>query len=495
MTYPPSSYDAENPDFTFGSSSVGVAGTRKKSAMPPPRRKRPEHVPGTSLAVFNPAIDEVMAVETGEHASASAVIGSDYAELMKLRMAVKTALYKGTPMYRCSKCGVPVYLCSSMKANQFFFKHCHEDGNCPAVTRGELSQKELNAIKYNGAKESALHRNMKGWIVECLTADGRFTDIRPESRWVGSWNGQWRQPDVRAIYNGLTIAFEVQLATTYHDIIVERREFYREQGGLLFWIFAVFDSERRRITEDDVFYNNNQNTFIVKESTVVDSLVNKEFMLECVWAQPTKSGGTSAFHRKTVSFHELTLDQASQTGYFFDFEGAKQKLVEDADDVAQCLRDDFEAWCGAGGYYSENRDAEWAEFKRRFHPHGFIFPKYLSGVNFSLFLALYAAKNNKPWGSRRKKLVEVAHRVATAEKPNLTWFMHAVRKYGRLTTMEAEGDPQKWRGKYQDCRKEFTQHREMYQPPVEKLALVEFLFPELCPLPLSESQPQPHVDG
>jgi hypothetical protein len=66
--------------------------------------------------------------------------------------------------------------------------------------------------------------------------------------------------------------------------------------------------------------------------------------------------------------------------------------------------------------------------------------------------------------------------------------MHAVRKYGRLDKMEAEGDPQKWQAKYQYCRKEFRQNRALYQRPLEKLALVEFLFPERCPLPLPESQ-------
>lgn len=429
-----------------------------------------------------------MAVDTGEHHQVATVLGTDFAELVKLRMAISTGLHKNQPLYRCSICSVPVYICRTKNEQRFFFKHRHEDGNCPAITRGSLDQRELDARKYNGAKESTLHVNMKNWIVECLTADGRFEDIRQESRWIGPLTGAWRRPDVSAKFNGIPIAFEVQLSTTYLNVIAERRLFYLEQGGLLFWIFAVFDSEHRRMTEEDVFYNNNQNAFIVNADTLVQSLANKEFILECVWAEPTKGGGTSAFHRKRISFHDLTLEKDSQRAYYYDFDGAKQKLSEDANIVAQRLRDDFETWCGACGYYSENRDAEWAEFKRRFHPFGFAFPRYLSGVDFSLFLSLYSAKNNKPWGSKRKKLIEVAHRVATSEKPHLIWFMHAVRHYGHLTTMEAEGETRKWQVKYQGCRKEFLQNRELYRPPLEKLALVEFLFPELCPLPLPGNQ-------
>lgn len=496
MTHPSNASEQGDLDSTGGDpSGAAPAPARTHPAKAPRRRKRPDHVQGTSLAVADPEIKEVMEVDTGEHRPVAAVLGNDFSELVKLRMAISTGLHKDQPLYRCSICSVPVYICRTKSEQRFFFKHRHEDGNCPAITRGDLNQKELDARKYNGAKESTLHLNMKNWIVECLTADGRFENIHQEARWVGPLTGEWRRPDVSATFNGIPIAFEVQLSTTYLNVIAERRLFCLEQGGLLFWIFALFDSEHRRMTEDDVFYNNNQNAFIVNAQTLVDSIASNEFMLECVWAEPTKNGGTSAFHRKRISFHDLTLDKDSQRAYFYDFDGAKQKLAKDASNEAQRLRDDFEAWCGACGYYSENRDAEWAEFKRRFHLHGFTFPKYLSGVDFSLFLSLYSAKNNKPWGSRRKKLVEVAHRTATAEKPHLTWFMHAVRKYGHLSTMEAEGDPQKWRDKYQGCRKDFKLNRELYQPPMDKLALVEFLFPELCPLPLPESQTQPQVDG
>jgi len=221
------------------------------------RRKRPEHILGTSLAVLNPEIKEVLRMETGDHLKVESVIGSDYAELIKLRMAVRTAIQNDREMYRCSICGVAVYLCRTKNEQRFFFKHRHESGNCPAITRGALSQKEMDARRYNGAKESARHIKMKDWVAECLAADGRFTEIELEPHWKGTLTSDWRKPDVRAVYKGLPIAFEIQLSTTYLNVIAERRQFYLQQKGLLFWIFAIFDSERRRMTEEDVFYNNN----------------------------------------------------------------------------------------------------------------------------------------------------------------------------------------------------------------------------------------------
>ncbi|MES2948167.1 MAG: DUF6035 family protein [Pseudomonadota bacterium] len=449
------------------------------------RRKRPEHTPGTSLAVLNPEIKEVMSVETGDHLKVEAVLGSDFAALVQLRMAVRTAIQNEQALYRCSICGVAVYLCRTKNEQRFYFKHRHEDGNCPAITRGTLSQRELDARRYNGAKESARHIKMKEWVVECLQADGRFTAIEKELRWTGALTSEWRKPDVRAVYNGLPIAFEIQLATTYLNVIAERRQFYMQQKGLLFWIFAIFDSEHRRMTEEDVFYNNNQNAFIVNALTVADSLAKKDFTLECVWAEPVRDGSTSNFHRKSVSFHDLTLDPDTQRVYYFDFDGRRGQFRVEAEMERQLLRDEFEAWWGQIPPFADDRATSWSMFRQRFTRYGIAAPPYISWLPLDDLTGLYSAKNNKPWGQKRRQLVEVAHQVASSHKECLTWFMHAVRKYSRLETMQAEGDPEKWRKKYQMCRHEFVTSPELFQRSTKYGELIEFLFPELCPFPVS----------
>ena len=161
-----------------------------------------------SLAVDNPAIQDVLDLQTGQHHPVTKVISSDYAEVVQLRMALRTHIYTKQPLYACSLCGVPVYLASNPDKSHFFFKHTLEDGRCPAQTRGELSQQEINARKYNGAKESALHRRVKDWVVQCLSADPRFSQIRSEETWKRSL-GQWRRPDVQARYGDIPVIFEI----------------------------------------------------------------------------------------------------------------------------------------------------------------------------------------------------------------------------------------------------------------------------------------------
>jgi hypothetical protein len=130
------------------------------------RRKRRVPEPGTSLTVSLPQIKEVMDTNTGKTLAVQEVIGSDYAHLIQLRMRIRAALQKEEPLYRCAICLSPVYICGQPTSQRFFFKHRHEDGNCPAVTRGELNQDEINSRRYNGAKESLAHRKIKDWVTE-----------------------------------------------------------------------------------------------------------------------------------------------------------------------------------------------------------------------------------------------------------------------------------------------------------------------------------------
>lgn len=448
----------------------------------PPRRRRPMPTPGESLVVPNPEITMVMETETGEHLPVAQVIGSDYYALVQKRLQVIAAFHTEDPLYRCSTCFVPVRLCCHHLSKKFYFKHREENGNCPAITRGELSQREIDALKYNGAKESRLHRKMKDWIEACLQADGRFSDIEKEPTWKGPITGDIRRPDVRARYNGTPIAFEIQLSTTYLDVIVGRRQFYQQEGGLLFWIFAMFDAEHRRMTEDDVFYNNNQNAFVVDSKTVEASLANRTFMLECVWAVPLPQGGTSNLFRKTVPFHELTLDVPNQRAFYYDFEGKRREFEQSAETECQAIRRELDEWWGQLGRYEEDSRAVWRRFALRLRKQSIQAPFELGGLE-SLLTCLHSAKHGKPHGRRHKKLVEIAHRVAGAYPQHLIWFMHAVRRYGWLEVMEKEGEPAKWAKKYQAAREEYKKNPDKFSPPREYCGLVEFLFPELAPLP------------
>ena len=361
-----------------------------------------------NLSVPHPEVKTVLDMTTGRHLSVQEVIGHDYDKVIKLRSTIKQAQQENSPLYVCSLCNVPVNLLMHPESRLFFFRHMVEDGRCPAITKGELSQLEINARKYNGAKESALHSKIKELVVRSLNADNRFQHIEVESTWKGTLTSAYRRPDVRAIYadgngNTIQIAFEIQLSTTFLDVIVERRQFYLKEGGLLFWIFANFDESNRRLTQDDVFFNNNQNAFIVSEKTCQTSIQNKTFFLECIWAKPGSRNSTSGLHRKNVPFSELTLDLPQQQAYYFDFYGCKKDLhdLEAASKVL--LRNKFEMeWIE---FVSKNTDLSqsWREFQRAFTVMGIPFPQqtiWFACTTFELPLLSKAWPRDRFWFSK-----------------------------------------------------------------------------------------------
>jgi hypothetical protein len=125
---------------------------------------------------------------------------------------------------------------------------------------------------------------------------------------------------------------------------------------------------------------------------------------------------------------------------------------------------------------------DWDRFRGRFIRQCLEVPRYLGGLDLSLLIALYSAKHGRPWGRGGRKLVEAAHRVATSQKKHFIWFMHAVRAYKRMDSMAEEGT-KKWREKYEGCREEYKTNPAAFEVTREHQELIEFLFPELCPLP------------
>jgi len=436
-----------------------------------------------TYAVADPQIDELLDLETGEYLNAGALIGTDYGRVMQLRMALRTDIAAGMPRYGCALCGVPVYLVRMAQTEHFFFRHQLEDGRCPALTRGQLSEKEILARKYDGAKESRLHQRMKEWIARSLAADPAFSDIQTEETWKGTGTGRWRRPDVRARYGDLPVAFEVQLSTTFIRVIAERRQFYLGEGGLLFWVFGRFGEADRRLTEDDVFYNNNRNAFVVDAETADASDRARQFQLDCYWSDPTQAAVGPLQHQR-VSFAQLTLDQVNQRAFYFDFDHQlavlntqqrEQRMAVDAP-----LRDRFDAFWLAYLEGGPQDDAVWLTLRRELKDRGVPLPRYpWQFMQRQLLNALYSAREGRPIGFGFSTFIELAHWIASSHKGYLRAFRRALEIYRRAEQLQAEDHTGKWRAKVAGYKPKLAANDAAYAPINPYPELVNFLFPEL----------------
>jgi hypothetical protein len=449
-----------------------------------------------TLSVDRPAIATVLDSISGMDVPVVRVMGSDYERLMRLRMEVKTAIHEGQPMYLCAECFTPVYICRRKERNRFFFRHSKEDGRCSAITRGELSQQEISARKYNGAKESHLHRQMKEWLVESLLACGGFREIQAESRWTGAITGQWRQPDVVAKLHDLKIAFEVQLSTTFLNVIAERRLFYLKEGGLLFWVFARFDADARRLTLDDVFYNNNQNAFVVSRATRDASVAAGDFLLDCVWSEPAAGQAEPHLRQGRVSFRDLTLDQRRQQAYFSDYATARTQQAREGASERANWPQEFERWfLEIAEKHSSlyDQEHELATFPEGVPVHwadgGMLTNTPLRHYGKELRLpvamldALYSVKHGRPVGLSRKLFIEVAHYVAASYPRYLLWFHYALHAYGRAALLTQQDKSGKWAKRVKAHTQDMQDNPEGYASDQKHQALFESLFSELVPLP------------
>lgn len=423
-------------------------------------------------------------MDCGETIGAAEAIGDDYAKAIQLRMELRSSIAREQPKFRCPMCHVPVYLVSRKEGRRFFFRHHIEDGRCSARTRGELSEREIDARRYNGAKESREHLQMKRIVAASISCDPRFSVPKIEETWKGNL-GEWRRPDVQAMFRDVRIAFEIQLSTTFIRVIAERREFYLREGGLLVWLFKQFDDQGNRLTQDDVFYNNNRNVFLVSEETLAASEVSSRLCLECRWVEPVSNDGSVVLvpRRKIVPIDELTIDVARQRIYYYDFDEAHTRLASAAAlTKSEALRQRFEGfWLDrAARGRGDDLDA-WNRLRKAFGEVGLKLTVYPGGEGSETLLnALYSAKHGRIIGWNFKKFIQIAHWIAGAHKSYLWAFRLALYAYKRSDLIQSEDKTGRWAKKVKHYRPLIAQGAPEYQPDRRFDDLVAFLFPEIA---------------
>jgi hypothetical protein len=430
-----------------------------------------------AVAVEDPAIKEVMILRTGATMSASRLISRlRYDRLVRLRTDIRDKLHSDAPLVGCGYCGRPVYLVESVR-KAFFFRHLEEDGTCPAISRGDLNQDQIRALKYAGRQESAAHRDLKALIARSLLADSTFSDVMLETTWRGVRDPDaLRRPDVQAIHGGKRIAFEAQLSTTFLDVVVDRKRFYREEGGLLVWVLRNFEPDYRRATTDDILFNNNSNVLVIDKETTAASEAAGRFMVRCHYRRPTLVAGAvgTAWEARLVPWSDLTLDFARQRAFHFDCEVAdvRTELVRLV--CAPLPADDEER---------RERGTTWQRIEADLTERGILLPqRALSDQRFTTIIrCIESALAGRPVRYSFSRLVGVAHLLAEKYPEALITFTLALRHAGHEKTIEAEDKSGKWSRKLEKLRSEYRLDRSRFTLDTEMDSIIHFLYPHIFP--------------
>ncbi|NKK39988.1 hypothetical protein GFL72_36335 [Rhizobium leguminosarum bv. viciae] len=438
--------------------------------------------------VLRPEIAEILDFASGEFLDAAAYIAAKrYDQLVAERVDIREGL-DNNPRFGCALCATPVYLVASGK-KRFFFRHRREDGSCPSVTRSVLSRADIQALKYDGQRESLAHLRTKDRIVRSLTCDLSNSEIVSERQWRSARDpASRRQPDVQAMTVFGRVAFEAQLSTTFLDVVVGRRAFYRDEGALLVWIMAGFDPDYRRMTTDDLLFSNNSNILVVDEETTARSEESGTFHVRVHYRVPELSNGSPVdqWESTICAFRDLTVDLQAQTA--FDYQGQSEKLLK-AEMEAIARADDslrerlFKFWKARNQQTPDpvSREAAWQGLMRDISARGVTPPtndRYDRAIT-GLMNGMLSAKEGIPIGWDFKHLVEVAHRICDGYPEHVLTMGYAIRVYGRETLISAQDKSGKWAKRAQSIRKLILEGDQRYLPDKDTLSFLKFVFPEV----------------
>jgi Family of unknown function (DUF6035) len=455
------------------------------------------------------AIKEVLNCNTGEFIDSRKLIYElRHDEIVRHRVAVRERWRSENPIYRCALCNVPVALLTNPQ-KRWFFRHSTEDCDCPAKTKSALNHEEIQARKFNGVKESDPHKKIKRLLMEGLEADPSFSNVATEKLVLSYSDTQMRRrPDVQANYGGTSFAFEIQLSTTFLDVIIGRKTFYRDEGWQLLWVLPMFSPDYRRMVEDDILFTNNSNIFVINEETTELSIKMKTLHLLCWYLKPKRVGNNivSEWCSKLIGFNQITFEKDMQRAFYYDFEATAEKvrlevladeqiikrqdaLLENelqikATENKQKLLDKFENfWINRkmNSPWTSQDTAVWDDLRLLFKTYQIDLPELPTRhVNFEKFLySVYSAKHGKPIGWDFENLLSVAHNIAQFHQSQLLPFGYALNFYGNkvlLNTLDRKG---KWSARQEYFKEEIKSLNQIYMPDWSLQPIIKFIFPEI----------------
>ena len=406
--------------------------------------------------VDEPLIEYVIDQADGKEYEAGEYISASAREISEIRVRVYDAWQRSEPNIICVACHRPAYPRKNVKTGKFHFAHVSEGDNkdCPYNDKKRLDTTRIDSMRYNGQKEGPDHKLLKSLLRASIDTDPLFDpdQTREEKNWYGATDEKkWRRPDIAATRllgdeRSLRIAFEIQLSSTYLKVIAARREFYLKENALLFWVFKDASGIDPRQYQDDLFYNNNSNLFVVDEETVHLSQEQGKLILRCCYYEPVLTGTTvsDVWRERVVSFDELTVDVEYQRVYWFNYKAEKTKLLEAAGKMIweheeEELRTRYENfWNSIHLKKCRDPEAEYRRLRHQLSMHDIAVPERHDRELERFTQMLYSAKAGEGFLTGLKTLLEVANNSYLYGKPFLWYFGRVLQHYGTWDKLLAQ---------------------------------------------------------
>lgn len=156
---------------------------------------------------------------------------------------------------------------------------------------------------------------------------------------------EWRKPDIRAIYADRKIVFELQLATTFVDVILERSNFYKQEKSYLIWVLDEFSTNLKEQTfsHTDILVSSNYNVFVFDKEMEDLSKKNDQLYLKCNYIYhiiERNKLSTPLWGKEVITLQQIQYDKEYRS-YFYDTESEKEKLLKEIEVKKEKKRQQF----------------------------------------------------------------------------------------------------------------------------------------------------------
>lgn len=297
-------------------------------------------------------ISEVLNYETGKPVKAEEFFKRPIDEVTVYRSQLQQAIQGiRCPLFACYYCKQMVRIRGGIagpnkkKTEIFHFAHLKDSSDCHIKTNNKFTKDEVDRIKYNGAKESIIHQTLKENIAYSLrlnqNSKNEISNVEVEKIISDKVSKEWKKPDINALYLQNRIAIELQLSTTWLDVITSRQHFYKQQGIYIFWLFSAFNTndDVRRLTYNDVVYTNNQNAYIFNKETFEMSKSANDLVIKCIYKNYYREEDVLCedWKEEYITLSKLTFDEINFRIFYHDTDKQKKEVQKEiANYVDEC---------------------------------------------------------------------------------------------------------------------------------------------------------------
>lgn len=307
---------------------------------------------------FQQTIKLAIDCKTGELLSSESLLRLDEAEFSKLRresLKARVDRKRGGSVarFQCAICKQPVFLSRyTTGSGNRWFVHDGKSENCPWHEGNRPTPEQTKALIYLGQQEGAKHKELKRFLAQWLEADPLASDINLEQTTFSQVMGdEWRRPDVKCLYQGHPVVFEIQLSYTFLSDVIERDQFYKRDGIYIIWVFANFNLNRAVVT-DEAFFNH-RNLFVLDADAMRETAEHGVLTFSGYRQTPSvvDDSITDDWTSSYVPLNEIIFPQGTFRPYFFDYEAARGAL---AAEIAEARRSkEYAAWHREANEYLE----------------------------------------------------------------------------------------------------------------------------------------------